>query len=157
MDEEKYQISSSNYAKAAAPCDEGKGWQIQDIRLAYISGSRASEGRRRITVKEVADRLSISSSMLRGLIKSGDLAYVKLGAGTQRTHVLICTDDIESLIKRNRRHSVGSMQPGVKTRNVSSRPPNNPGGFLAQRVERLRAKQNSKLLRSETAEIEAKK
>jgi|GEM_PF-4050573 len=157
MDEAKHQISSRYYAKSAVPLDEDKGWQLEDIQLAFMAGMRESATQRLISVKEAADRLCVSSSTLRGLIRSGDLAYVKLGAGTQRTHVLICPDDIESLIKRSRRHSVDWTRSGVKTLSITGRAPKGSDGSVAQRVERIRAKRNSKLVRSETHEVEAKK
>ncbi|UXT48817.1 helix-turn-helix domain-containing protein [Agrobacterium tumefaciens] len=142
MDDLIQQRAAQQYAKTTIPLDESKGWQREDIQLAFIAGIRAQAIRRLLTTKEVAEVLSASVSTIRDLARSGELAYIHIGRGTERSHMVFSPDEVESFITRNaRRDFIGSRIAGVADRKKRPRSAHKPttedDDFLAQRLRRI--------------------
>jgi len=95
------QQSALNYARFTEPLDPDKGWQREDIQVAFMAGMQDRALRRLLTVPEVAEVLAVSTSVVRELVKFGELAYVHAGRGSVRRHLTFNVDEIESFIKRH--------------------------------------------------------
>lgn len=151
MDLSVKQRAALQYAKTTIPLDDDKGWQREDIRLAFLAGMRAESVRRLLTTKEVAEVLSVSVSTTRDLARCGELAYIRIGRGTERSHMVFSPDEVESFITRNTRRdfvSVGPKTAGVtgqtNARQTAIKRTAAGDGFLAQRLKRLEAKKKNK-------------
>ncbi|MBP2570222.1 excisionase family DNA binding protein [Agrobacterium tumefaciens] len=149
MDLSVKQRAALQYAKTTIPLDDDKGWQREDIQLAFLAGMVAQAIRRPLTTKEVSEIFATSVSTVRDLVRHGELAYVHIGRGTERTHMVFSPDEIESFIKRNTARDFVSFGP--KAAGVSCR--KNPhqtaikrtaagDGFLAQRLRRIEERKN---------------
>lgn len=151
MDLSAKQRAALQYAKTTIPLDDEKGWQREDIQLAFLAGMVAQAIRRPLTTKEVAEIFTTSVSTVRDLVRHGELAYIHIGRGTERTHMVFSPDEIESFIKRNTARDFVSFGP--KAAGVTGRKNSHQTaikltaageGFLAQRLRRIEAKKNTK-------------
>jgi len=97
----RIQSSSHYYARFAEPLDPDKGWQREDVQLAFAFGMKEQSIRQLLGLKEVANLLAVSVSTVRDLVHHGELAYVKVGRGTERNHLAFAPAEIESFIKRH--------------------------------------------------------
>ncbi|MGV1793819.1 helix-turn-helix domain-containing protein [Rhizobium sp. A37_96] len=115
------------------------------MQLAFMAGAREQPIRRLLPIDQVAELLATSVSTIRDLIRHGELAYVKVDRGTERNHVAIAPEEIESFLKR---HSKREFMPsGPLTARQSTRKTKlqlsieraiaNDGDFLARRATRL--------------------
>jgi excisionase family DNA binding protein len=95
------QLAAQHYAKFTEPLDPDKGWQREDVQVAFMAGMQDKAVRRLLTVPEVAEVLAVSPSVVRDLVRFGELAYVHAGRGTERKHLTFSIDEIESFIKRH--------------------------------------------------------
>ncbi|MBY5698494.1 helix-turn-helix transcriptional regulator [Rhizobium leguminosarum] len=89
------------YIRNTQPLDPDMGWRREDIQLAFVAGAREQPIRRLLTMREVAEILATSVSTIRDLVLHGELAYVKVGRGTERNHMAFVPEEIESFIKRH--------------------------------------------------------
>ncbi|WFU89012.1 helix-turn-helix domain-containing protein [Rhizobium sp. CC1099] len=97
----RIQTSAHYYARFAEPLDPDKGWQREDVQLAFAFGMKERSIRRLLSLKEVAELLAVSVSTIKDLVHRGELAYVSAGRGTERRHLTFAPDQIESFIKRH--------------------------------------------------------
>jgi excisionase family DNA binding protein len=95
------QQAALTYSRSSQPLDPDKGWQREDVQLAFMTGMQDAGVRRLLTVPEVADLLAVSPSVVRELVRYGELAYVHAGRGTERKHLTFSPDEIERFIKRH--------------------------------------------------------
>jgi excisionase family DNA binding protein len=101
MDPVWIQKSAQYYAHFTEPLDPENGWRLEDVQLAFMAGAREQPIRRLLPVKEVAEILATSVATIRDLVTHGELAYVKVGRGTERKHMAFAPEEIESFIKRH--------------------------------------------------------
>ncbi|MBY3386437.1 helix-turn-helix domain-containing protein [Rhizobium laguerreae] len=101
MSDARIQTTALYYAKFADPLDPDKGWRREDIQLAFVAGAREQPIRRLLPIKEVAELLAVSVATVRDLVLHGELAYVKVGRGTERNHMAFAPEEVESFIKRH--------------------------------------------------------
>jgi excisionase family DNA binding protein len=135
----RIQISAHYYARFAEPLDPDKGWQREDVQLAFAFGMKEQSILRLLTLKEVAEILAVSVSTIQDLVRRGELAYVSAGRGTERRHFTFAPDQIESFIKRHTTRECHSPTPtfSVTTRKSKAdlaleRALANSEGFMAQ-------------------------
>jgi excisionase family DNA binding protein len=98
------------YAKTIEPLDPGMGWRREDVQLAFAAGARRAQ---LLSIKDVADLLAASVSTIRDLVAHGELAYIKVGRGTERNHMAFAPDEIESFIKRHTKRDFIASRPGT--------------------------------------------
>lgn len=84
-----------------------------------------------LTTKQAAERLAVSVSTLRALVNAGQIAFLKKGVGSERTHMLFDPHDLDDYVKRSKSRVV----PFANPKHVIA-----AGGFLEQRAERLAAR-----------------
>ncbi|MBY3255606.1 helix-turn-helix domain-containing protein [Rhizobium laguerreae] len=101
MSDARIQKMALYHAKFADPLDPDMGWRREDIQLAFMAGAREQPVRRLLTMREVAEILATSVSTIRDLVLHGELAYVKVGRGTERNHMAFAPEEVESFIKRH--------------------------------------------------------
>ncbi|MDK4730352.1 helix-turn-helix domain-containing protein [Rhizobium phaseoli] len=89
------------YAKSTEPLDADMGWRREDVQIAFAAGAREQPIRRLLNMREVAEILATSVSTIRDLVHHGELAYVKVGRGTERNHMAFTPEEIESFLKRH--------------------------------------------------------
>ena len=99
MDQSRQQKAAQIYARSALPLDPEKGWQREDVQVAFMAGMEARGIARLLTLPEVAEILAVSPSVIRDLVKYGELAYVHAGRGTERKHLTFSVAEIEGFIK----------------------------------------------------------
>lgn len=103
-----------DYAMFSEPLDPDKGWQREDVQVAFMAGMQDKAVRRLLTVPEVAEILAVSTSVVRDLVKFGELAYVHAGRGTERKHLTFSVDEIESFIKRHTKRDHYRLEPTTR-------------------------------------------
>ncbi|MGO6834994.1 helix-turn-helix domain-containing protein [Rhizobium ruizarguesonis] len=110
MVDSKIQQAALTYALTTQPLDPDQGWRREDVQLAFMAGAREQPIRRLLTMREVAEILATSVSTIRDLVLHGELAYVKVGRGTERNHMAFAPEEIESFVKRHTRrdHAVSA-------------------------------------------------
>lgn len=113
------QQAALTYAKFTEPLDPDKDWQREDIQVAFMAGMQDTGIRRLLTVPDVAEILAVSPSVIRDLVKFGELAYVHAGRGTVRRHLTFSVDEIEGFIKRHTFRDAQRLEP--KTLRYGSR------------------------------------
>ncbi|MBA1346010.1 helix-turn-helix domain-containing protein [Rhizobium sp. WYCCWR 11146] len=146
------QKSALYYAKFAEPLDPDQGWRREDVQLAFVAGAREQPIRRLLTMREVAEILATSVSTIRDLVLHGELAYVKVGRGTERNHMAFAPEEIESFIKRHtqRDYAVAApktMRYGTRKRAhelAVERATSDEGSFMAQYEARRAAAKEAK-------------
>lgn len=119
MPSEKTIRIARDYVRALAPLDPDKGWQREDAQVAFVAGMEQHAVQPLLTLAEVADVLAVSASVVRDLVRYGELAYVHAGRGTARRHLTFSPDEIESFIKR--RTERAPYDPTPKTLRYGSR------------------------------------
>ncbi|TWB19551.1 excisionase family DNA binding protein [Rhizobium sp. ERR 1071] len=107
------QKSAQYYVRFTEPLDPDRGWCREDVQLAFMAGAREQPIRRLLTIDEVAELLATSVSTIRDLIRHGELVYVKVGRGTERNHVAIAPEEIESFLKRHSKRDFTSSGPST--------------------------------------------
>lgn len=98
------------YARSIGPLDPEMGWRRDDVQLAFAAGARRSH---LLPIKEVAAILATSVSTIRDLVAHGELAYIKVGRGTERNHMAFAPEEIESFIKRHTKRDFIASRPGT--------------------------------------------
>ena len=140
------QKSALDYIRTIQPLDPDKGWQREDVQLAFMAGAEAPPVTRLMSLTDVADALAVSVSTINDLVRFGELAYVHAGRGTKRKRFTFRSEEIESFIKRHTRRDY--HDPGPNTARQSGtrkgardlaidRSMAGSDGFLAQRAARL--------------------
>lgn len=103
-----------------------------------MAGARQQPIRRLLTIDEVAELLATSVSTIRHLVRHGELAYVKVGRGTERNHVAIAPEEIENFLKRHSKRDFISSGPSTarqtKLQLPIERATTSNGDFSAQRA-----------------------
>jgi len=61
----KIQKSAHYYARFTSPLDPDKGWQSEDIQLAFMAGMKEQPIRRLLPMKEVAALMAVSTATIR--------------------------------------------------------------------------------------------
>ncbi len=107
------------YVRTIQPLDSDKGWQREDIQLAFMAGAEAPTVSRLMSLRDVADVLAVSVSTVNDLVRFGELAYVQAGRGTVRKRLTFRPEEIENFIKRNTRRDY--HDPGPKTARQSTK------------------------------------
>ncbi|AGB71051.1 MULTISPECIES: helix-turn-helix domain-containing protein [Rhizobium] len=140
------QKSALDYIRTIQPLDPDKGWQREDIQVAFMAGAEAPPVARLMSLRDVADTLAVSVSTVNDLVRFGELAYVHAGRGTERKRLTFRPEEIESFIKRHTRrdcHDPGpqrARQSGTRKSACDlaiDRSMAGSNGFLAQRAARL--------------------
>ncbi|QIO42921.1 helix-turn-helix domain-containing protein [Rhizobium leguminosarum bv. trifolii] len=140
MSDARIQKMALYYAKFSDPLDPDMGWRREDIQLAFVAGAREQPIRRLLTMREVAEILATSGSTIRDLVLHGELAYVKVGRGTERNHMAFVPEEIESFIKRHTKRDY-AVSAHTTARNGSrkrahelavERATSDEGSFMAQ-------------------------
>lgn len=114
MTKQNIQNAALTYARFTEPLDPDKGWQREDVQVAFMAGMQDKAIRRLLTVPEVAEILAVSPSVIRDLVKFGEIAYVHAGRGTERKHLTFSVDEIESFIKRHTNRDHYSLGPTTR-------------------------------------------
>lgn len=107
------------YVRTIQPLDPDKGWQREDIQLAFMAGAEAQPVTRLMSLREVADVLAVSVSTVNDLVRFGELAYVHAGRGKERKRLAFRPEEVESFIKRHTRRDY--HDPGPKTARQSTK------------------------------------
>lgn len=151
MAKQYIQETARNYARFTEPLDPDDGWQREDVQVAFMAGMQDKAVRRLLTVPEVAEILAVSPSVIRDLVKFGELAYVHAGRGTERKHLTFSVDEIESFIKRHTKRDHYSLGPptryGSRKRGhelAVERAAAGSNDFSAQRAARTAARRAAK-------------
>ncbi|WP_188583418.1 helix-turn-helix domain-containing protein [Azorhizobium oxalatiphilum] len=93
---------------------------------------------RLLTVREAASALGISTRMLIGHVKCGELSYIAVGSGTLRQRRMFDEADLEAFKERQRRIEVWPP-PGRIRRGVAGSSLNGEGGGFMERRAALKA------------------
>lgn len=119
MSQTRRQIAALAYAKASQPLDPDKGWQREDIQVAFMAGADDCGVPRLLTLLEVAGVLAVSVAVVRDLVRFGELAYVHAGRGTVRKHYTFTPEEVGGFIRRHttREH----YSPAPKTARYGTR------------------------------------
>lgn len=141
------QKSAQYYVRFTEPLDPDLGWRVEDVQLAFMAGARERPIRRLLPIEDVAELLATSISTIRDLIRHGELTYVKVGRGTERNHVAIAPEEIESFLKRHSKRDFITSGPSTARQSARKtklqlsieRATANDGYFSAQRAARLAA------------------
>ena len=113
------QKAALDYVRTVQPLDPEKGWQREDIQVAFMAGADAPPVARLMSLRDVADTLAVSVSTVNDLVRFGELAYVHAGRGTERKRLTFRPEEIESFIKRHTRRDY--HDPGPKTARQSAK------------------------------------
>jgi len=107
------QKSALDYIRTIQPLDPDKGWQREDIQVAFMAGAESPPVARLMSLRDVADTLAVSVSTVIDLVRFGELAYVHAGRGTERKRMTFAPQEVENFIKRHTRRDY--HDPGPKT------------------------------------------
>lgn len=133
------------YVRTIQPLDPDKGWQREDVQLAFMAGAEAQPVTRLMSLKEVADTLAVSVSTVNDLVRFGELAYVHAGRGKERKRLTFTAEEVENFVKRHTRRDYRDQGPKTTrsgTRKSAQelaveRATAGDGSFSAQRAPRL--------------------
>ncbi len=106
------------YVRTVQPLDPDKGWQREDIQLAFMAGAEAQPVTRLMSLREVADVLAVSVSTVNDLVRFGELAYVHVGRGKERKRLIFSPEEVESFIKRHTRRDYHNPSPKTARQSV---------------------------------------
>ncbi|WSG73068.1 helix-turn-helix domain-containing protein [Rhizobium beringeri] len=152
MIDPKIQQAALTYARTTQPLDPDQGWRREDVQLAFLAGAREQPIRRLLTMREVAEILATSVSTIRDLVLHGELAYVKVGRGTERNHMAFAPEEIENFIKRHTQRDYAVSAPKTSRYGTRKRAHElaveqataSEGSFLAQYEARRAAAKEAK-------------
>ncbi len=130
MEKSELQKAALSYATSSQPLDPDKGWQREDVQMAFMAGMEALPIRRLLSPPEAARILGVSASTIHDLVRHGKLAYVHAGRGTVRRHLTFSASEIESYIKRNTERV--NYSPPAGTRRTQGGDWSDGSDFMAQ-------------------------
>lgn len=136
------------YVRTIQPLDPDKGWQREDIQLAFMAGAAAQPVTRLMSLREVADALAVSVSTVNDLVRFGELAYIHAGRGKERKRLTFRPEEIENFIKRSTRRDYHDRGPKTARQSTKRKSAHELAvelaaaggeGFLEQHAARLAA------------------